>query len=373
MLNQQGIPCWFFYLEENFKKREGKHMNFDNFVNMVRDSIKDHLPEEYENAKVMIENHRKLNNSYLGLTILKEEEKVTPTINLEQIYDYYINDPSRGNTDILSEIANIILNRKGNLNTEDIRIEELMEYEKVKKKLFIKVSSYEKNEDFLKDVPYVMKEDLAITFHIMIDMTEEGMASTIVNNSMMDNYGITKEQLYQDAIRNSPIILPARIESLVKALNRTIISEMEETGISQEEIDACIESMGDLGKDNSMIVVGNDQYIDGAAAIFYPGVLDLLGEWIHGDFYIIPSSIHETIIIPDDGLVSVEELNEIINEVNLSQVEAHERLGCGAYHYDIKEKVFERAVVESKKDHLIDEGVDQETEGFITGLLVNPV
>lgn len=344
-------------------------MNFEHFVSKVSDSIKDYLSEEYEDAKIIIEEQKKLNNSYHGLTILKNNEKVAVTINLDQIYENYSKAPSRAITDILSEVAAIIMNSNGDIKTGNINFEELLDYAKVKEKLFIKVSSFEKNKDFLKDVPFVLKEDLAITFHIMMDIEDVGFASTIVKNDMMNNYGITKEQLYQDATYNSTVILPAKIESMDETLSKIMISEMREFGMTQDEIDERLECMGDKDASSSLLVVGNDKYIDGAAVIFYPGVLDQIGEKVRGNFYIIPSSIHECIIAPEDGLISAEEINDMIKEVNMSNVAPHERLSNQAYHYDIKEKIFEKAVTLERRHE--EENTGEKTVGFATGLPVS--
>ena len=118
---------------------------------------------------------------------------------------------------------------------------------------------------------------------------------------------------------------------------------MKEMGASEEEIRDAKERMDEANQDNPLIVVTNETGIDGAAAVFYPGVMDQLGEEIKGDFFILPSSVHEIIVAPDDGRLSYSELKEMVTEINETQVAPEDRLTDEVYHYDTRDHVFEKA------------------------------
>ena len=62
-------------------------MNFNEFVNEVKGNIKLFLPKDYENAEVSTMECQKLNRAYTGLMVRKEGELLTPTINLNQLYN----------------------------------------------------------------------------------------------------------------------------------------------------------------------------------------------------------------------------------------------------------------------------------------------
>ena len=62
-----------------------------------------------------------------------------------------------------------------------------------------------------------------------------------------------------------------------------------------------------------------------------------------GDFFLLPSSIHEVILVPDNGKMDYRELEKMVHEVNETQVRPTERLSDNVYHYDSKEKIFELA------------------------------
>ena len=68
-------------------------MNFEEFVNRIKESIRDYLPKEYENAEVLVQKQKKLNNRYTGLMVIQEGRNLAPTVNMEQLFNYYQNHP----------------------------------------------------------------------------------------------------------------------------------------------------------------------------------------------------------------------------------------------------------------------------------------
>ena len=149
-------------------------MNFEEFVNGIKESIRDYLPKEYENAEVLVQEQQKLNNRYTGLLVLREGGIITPTVNLEQLFDYYNSRPEMSIYDVMKETSSIIQMEQPGLNMEGI-----LQYDLAKEKLFMRVSSAEKNEDLLQHVPHELKEDLAITFHLVVEECTEGFTQEV--------------------------------------------------------------------------------------------------------------------------------------------------------------------------------------------------
>lgn len=313
-------------------------MNFEEFINTVKDTIKDYLPEDYRDADVNILENRKLNTNYTGLTVTREGDTLAPTINLNNLFDSYSKHPEHSITAVMQEVASVIQH-----TPETFDISRIMDYDRVKMNLFMRLSAAEKNKDLLEHAPHIRKEDLAITFHIMLDQSDKGTATTMINDNMMEAYGIDLDQLYQDALLNSPVICPAQIENMGEALSRMMIEDMKSAGAPPEVIQEMEKDLKESNKDNPMTIITNDRLVDGASAIFYPGVMDLVGERMQGDYFILPSSVHETLVVPDDGRVSLQELTDMVKEVNMTQVNPEDQLTDQVYHYDIADHVFEKA------------------------------
>ena len=313
-------------------------MNFEEFINTIKDTIKEYLPEDYRDAEVNILENRKLNTNYTGLTVTREGDTLAPTINLNNLFDSYSKHPEHSITAVMQEVASVIQH-----TPETFDIGRIMDYDRVKKNLFMRLSAAEKNKDLLEHAPHIRKEDLAITFHIMLDQSDKGTATTMINDNMMEAYGIDLDQLYQDALLNSPVICPAQIENMGEALSRMMIEDMKSAGAPPEVIQEMEKDLKESNKDNPMTIITNDRLVDGASAIFYPGVMDLVGERMKGDYFILPSSVHETLVVPDDGRVSLQELTDMVKEVNMTQVNPEDQLNDQVYHYDTADHVFEKA------------------------------
>ena len=313
-------------------------MNFETFMESIKNHIKEYLPESYQDAQVTIREQQKLNNRYMGLTVIRPGDDRIPTINLTDLYRQYYENPKFRITDVLEQISQIIQKEP-----ERFDVSRLTQYEEEKTHLFMRVSNIEENLQVLDNVPYVERADLAITFHIAVEENEAGRASAIVTNNMMENFGVTRNQLYKDALENSSFIAPVMIDNLGEVVGRMEIEEMEARGASEEEIRKAEERIYVESQYNPMFVVTNETLLYGGSAIFYPGVMDQLGEVLNGDFFILPSSVHETLVVPDDGRISCHELKAMVMAINEKEVAPEDRLADEVYHYDTRDHVFEKA------------------------------
>jgi len=86
------------------------------------------------------------------------------------------------------------------------------------------------------------------------------------------------------------------------------------------------------------MVLTNDGRLHGAACMLYPDLLDRIGEKKQDGFYIIPSSIHEVLILDKTGMGTLEEMKGMIREVNAQHVAAEEILSDNLYFYDQQAK-----------------------------------
>ena len=143
--------------------------------------------------------------------------------------------------------------------------------------------------------------------------------SVRITNDMLADYGITPEQLHQDAIASTDRIFEPKIQGMMEAL----------TGMTEEE--------------PTMLIVTNRQGSLGAGALFCEGIMDKVAEQMKGNYFVLPSSKHELLVVPDNGDFNRSDLEKMVREANRSVVEPADRLSDQVYHYDSKDRVFERA------------------------------
>ena len=113
---------------------------------------------------------------------------------------------------------------------------------------------------------------------------------------------------------------------------------------------------------NEMMIVTNQAMVNGAAALFYPGVMDEISDKMGGNFVMLPSSTNEVIIVPDSG--NYQMLESMVKDINRNVVDPKAQLSDHVYHYDSKEKLFERTdKYESRvNDVEVDQDIDEDME-----------
>lgn len=302
-----------------------KRLTFGEFVDEVRKSIKDYLPEKFADAEVHVDQFQKLNTAYLGLQVKREGQMVVPNINLNARFaDYQENRMSL-------EAAMRTIAEQVQLAPE-IQTEWLKDYSQVKDHLFIRVSDAKENEDFLRMSPHKEVDGLAVSYHIAFEGLHGVEASTPVSYKMMEMYGVTAEQLHADALESTQRLYPVKYASMAEVMQQMM-------GI---EPDMAADMMPPM-EGPQLMVLTNMQGMHGAGALFYPEQLETIAQQMGTDFFVLPSSVHEVLILPDDGSQDLDSLQFMVREINRTEVAPEDRLSDYVYHYDAQDHVLERA------------------------------
>lgn len=299
-------------------------MSYEEFKAWAADEIRAWLPPEYADADVSIHRMEKLGLAYDGMTVVRSGQRAAAAVNLTAFYDMYQEGRTAG--DIIHEMADVAV-----MQAPQMEYSVFSDYEAAKDRLFIRVTNKETNADVLAGMPHKEVEDLAITYHVLVNHDQNGIASAPVTDDLLRHYGVTAEQLHEDAIANSQRMLPAQLDSM-----QNMLFGMMTPGASDTLRDEPYPG-------STTLVLTNNVQLNGAAALFYPGVMDQAAERLGGNFIVLPSSTHEVIMIPADGMTDFRSLEQMVKDINRSQVAPEERLSDHVYHYDAQERLFERA------------------------------
>lgn len=304
-------------------------MNKKEFTNEIAAKIATILPEAFAGAEITVSEHKKNNGLVLtGLTIHKPGSDVSPIIYLDQYYKHYCEKIATMD-DILLIIKKILLDNPGN-EYSDVK-ETIVDFANVKDKIFVAFINKQRNAEKLLDIPYTEMEDLAVIYKVMLTSSKEGTATITITNPMMEQWGITKEELHALSIENSRRILPPEVLPLGKMVGKI----MRLNGMSGEQLDEIDELF--TPEEIPMFVITNDLKLNGAASIYYSDVLEKIAEKLRDDLYILPSSIHEVIAIPLK-YGDLESLSTMVKEVNSTQVAEEEQLSDNVYLYTASTK-----------------------------------
>lgn len=204
-----------------------------------------------------------------------------------------------------------------------------LDYENISGRIVYKLVNTGQNRELLEDIPHMEFLDLSIVFQCLVEDEPDSTASVLVYNLHLKIWGITAEDLYMDAVRNTPRLMGYEFKSMKDVLLEIMESEPE--GKSGSE--ACMAEIEDAVP---MYVLSNRHRIEGAACILYPALLrDICGK-LESSFYVIPSSVHEVLILPADNTDESGKIRAMIKEVNDTQVAPEEILSYSLYYYDKK-------------------------------------
>lgn len=291
-------------------------MNYSNFIETVKAKVASLCP----NANVVVERVVKNNALTLdGIVIRREGECLTPTIYLNGLYDDYMSG-----TDI-EEIVNQIMSIDGSQRLNcSVNPEFFCEYEQVKDKIFVKLINKSKNSELLKRLPHRDFLDLAIIYYGVYDGFNDGVGMWNITNEVFENFSVDEEVLYEKAMNNSIKKQPYFIKTMLELLEE-IMPESEYNEFVDEDLPGTVKS--------PLYVMSNENKIYGAITILYPGVLNDFYEK-HGDFYVLPSSVHEVILVPVSEGIEEIELQRMVREVNQVALKQEEYLSDSVYIYE---------------------------------------
>ncbi len=299
-------------------------MEFEEFKESFKEDLKKSLEELGIHAELSEHHVEKLNQSYDALSVTPEGSRIGVNANLDTIYQSY--EDGVDYNDVVNRATTAI--EAGIKSTPDIDVAEITNYEAMKGKLAMEVVSADRNADMLENVPHENMEDMAVVYRLILGQDSDGRSSILVTNDLMEQFGVTHEQLHEDAMVNAPEIRPSEIRGMSE-----VMMDMMGPGMIPE---IALE-------DEQMFVAGVSDNIHGAGVIAYPNFFEDAAEKLGGDYYVLPSSIHEVLLVRDNGEMTAKDLEAMVREVNATQVAPEEQLTDHVYHYDSKEHIFEMA------------------------------
>ena len=283
-------------------------MGFQKFVDNIVDLLQERMGDAYEIRVLHVTKNNDVEQT--GIAITRQEDSIFPTIYLEGLYQEFLE----------GELLGILVERIINCHEEqsmalDLDMDFFSDYSGVRDRIFYKLVNFDKNRKFLKDAPHLKWHDLAIVFYYALeDDVMKGGSITIKRQHML-MWKQNAESLYRMARRNMKRGMPELLVSM-----RELIAEM--TGVAVREDDA-----------TPMYVLTNQEKRFGASAMLYSEKIGRLADRFGCDLLILPSSVHEVLLIPDDHAREYDFYRQMVGEVNRTQVAPEEVLSYGLYRY----------------------------------------
>ncbi len=272
-------------------------MNYTNFIDIMQNKVKEEL-----GADVAVSVHSTVKNNGIvrtGLVFTRFGVNIAPTIYLEEFYEQYLQGTSVG--ELVQSVCEIYEKVEVKTSFPCTRI---LDYSKMKERIVYKVIQREKNKELLKKVPHEEFLDLAVVYYALLQKTEFGTATLLIKNEHIKEWNVSKEEIQLVAKKNTPRLLP------MEALMFT----------------------------EHMYVLTNSTRNFGAGVMMYEDVLEEVGEVFGENFYVLPSSVHEVIAVPESFGIDKSNLREMVKEINETVVDDEEILSDTVYYYSRAEK-----------------------------------
>lgn len=300
-------------------------MEFSSFTMFVREEVDKRTEDCY---KVRLDDVRKNNGVVLrGLTVTQDDSNISPTIYLNSYYEEYI----KGRATLINVVNDVMDTYHRNKVNQSVDMRYFLNYESVRQKIIYKLVNTEKNKELLEDIPHIEFLDLSIVFQCLVTQEDFGRASILIHNVHLKLWDVSVEILYQAAKENTQQLQGYEIKGMTEVLQEIMCAEDSENFTEDNERSSFSGSV-------PMYVLSNKSRVDGAACMLYPNLIQDFAEAIQSSFYIIPSSIHELLLLPTRHLEESQEIKSMIREINDTQVSAEEILSYSLYLYDKEER-----------------------------------
>ena len=301
-------------------------MVLEQFGRKVCSALQEILGEDYDiEMKEVTKNNGVLLH---GIVINGKRSNVSPAIYIDELYEEYQDGRVFG--DIIYDLLCVY---KHHAREIDMDMEFFTQFERAKSRVLYKLIHRESNADLLKEIPFIKWNDLALVFYYSLEDERFGKASILIRNAHLAMWGIDKGVLYEHARTNMQRLKPEEIMP-IKQLIREFIERGENRGVSKNEMGLSKEREEAIEADSMIYVLSNRDRMFGAATLLYAESLKMLTRKLNKNLIILPSSVHEVLLVPDDGMKEKDFFKNMVKEVNDSQVEPEERLSYNVYYYD---------------------------------------
>lgn len=314
------------------------------FREEVIPNIQGLLPKEYATRQVVTNEVVKSNGNYLGL-ILKDTEQsrsILPTVNMEMVYEHIkdYDDVMDAAKQAVSDIVRIYEEHPGLDLDEDVMLDRISSFDNAREHIMLAPVAMGIE---MSNVPIVEKEGLRFTTKVDMGFYDEmrTRATVQISTEILNRWGVAEDVVISTAIENLGKVEPVVFSPLSEVIGRMAMKS------GFEGIDDFDPSSMEM---EPMFMLSTRSGIDGAALIMSDSILeDVANKLDNNNFYIIPSSIHECLIVPvgvsmSEDLGTVAMLSSMISEVNEEAVSVDERLSDKLFHYDATNKTFSKAM-----------------------------
>lgn len=315
-------------------------MNYQEFLDYIKENIlevyKNYLENQDEEfsrkdiGDIEVDLHKVIKNNGIvldGITLRAKGETVTPNIYLNSYFEsYQMGKP------IAIIMDEIIYRYQKAKEDNKFELDDILDFSVVKNQIVLRLVNYEKNKEQLEKCPHKKYLDLAITFRYIVSKDALGIASSLISNQEFEAWDVSLEDLYQIALFNTMREFPWKMESLAQVVTDCFKAKAPE--FLSDEMIACLKRIEKNGDGVNMFVLTNDEGLNGATCILYDNVIKNFAKVQDTNIFLLPSSVHEMMLVPENEETNAAFLSELVRQANMNSVGFIDLLSDNIYYYD---------------------------------------
>lgn len=271
--------------------------SYEEFKSILAEEMLHYLPERFQNYRLQTDYVPKVNGFLESLSILPPDEgngrSAVPTLYFSELYAYYRKCQSMET--VLCRAAEIYLN--GLAYLEEVPLQTDLAEQPLQ--VIYHLVGTLRNQALIRTAPNRPFMDMTLIYRLMREDPRGGFNSAIITTAIMEELGMTEAQLYEKAAKNTPLLLPLRIQKV----------------------------------DDLFYCMSNRYAALGAASILYDGALGRAARMADDDLYILPVSIHE-VFLTGAGNNDPALLAQTVQDANRELIRENEVLTDSVYRYN---------------------------------------
>ena len=302
-------------------------MDYESFKERVMREFLDYMPERYAGCELELRKVPKVNTCLTGV-VIKPKEKCSfcgPTCYMERMYDQYKNCES-----FEKVMANQAIYLEESLKYLPKDILEL-DIASMKDKIVFQVVNTKENQEMISLCPHRNFMDLTAVYRAITKVDEDGVSGFLITNDIAKAEDLTEKALYAMAKKNTKKLFPFKRERI----EETMIRMMKRWGANDKDIDESFPYIDDVPEKERVYVISNQFEFFGANALLYKDVIGDVAKSIGTDCFILPSSVHDLVVLSTDIFGESTKLINLVRETNSEHVRTSDRLSDSIYLYSL--------------------------------------
>ena len=303
-------------------------LTYDEFKTTFCARFPEVMGDEYERYELKLMPVKKRGRELDGFTFCPIEDsnkiKAMPTFYFNELYEAYCDNPD------MSLCVVTIAASMRNALSKGRDISGFVDLSKIKKNVIADLVNPEVASPYLFNVPHREFLNLCITYRWVLNVDESGVYSGLIDNDLMNAVNLDEEDLYVNAMKNTKRLIVPQFKTFDSLIRRMLRRD----GRTESEIRRFI---GKIPPEDRMYVITNKHSFRGSTALLNKGFLEKIAEKLESDYYIIPTSVNESLVIKADSKLGVERMMTLLLESNSYYIQGDEMLSDSIYYYCAEE------------------------------------